>query len=467
VTVQGDWGGIGEGLERDGEVGGGWGVGGAATHDPDPGVQQQPAFAATGQPGGDGTSRPERPGLAALGDPAVLPDPYPILARLREASPFPAHVPSALPEAALVVVGRHEDCSRVLRDPRASSERNRSLLAPPELRGRRPPSFLSLDPPDHTRLRRLVAKAFAPRVIARLAPRIRELCGDLLSAAAVTGGSAGQLEVVSQLAYPLPVRIISELLGVPAGDHARFAGWSASLAHSLQPQFGAADRSSAAAAEQARLEFAGYFRELIAARRARPADDLLSELIRAEDDGQHLSEEELIATCVLLLVAGHETTVGLISNAILALLRHPDQLAALRADPELATGAVEETLRYDPPVQLTGRVARGGMRVGRVTAPDGALLLLLIAATGRDPEAFPDPDSFDIRRPAGHHLAFAAGPHFCLGAPLARLEATIAVQAFATQVAEPELDPAGLAYKPNLNLRGPQRMVVGFERIRG
>jgi len=434
-------------------------------------VKQPPAAAAVRQPLPESAGRP---GLAALADPAVLPDPYPILAMLREASPFAARVPSSLPEGALMVVGRHEDCSRILRDPRASSERNRSLLSAPEQRARRPPSFLSLDPPDHTRLRRLVSKAFVPRVVARLEPRIRELCRDLLCAAAVKGdwrgpgrwvGGRGQLELVSQLAYPLPVRIISELLGVPAGDHSRFAGWSASLAHSLQPQFLATDACAAAAAEQARLEFADYFRELIAARRAHPADDLLSELIRAEDDGQHLSEEELIATCVLLLVAGHETTVGLISNAVLALLRHPDQLAAVRADPELAAGAVEETLRYDPPVQLTGRVARGGIQVGRVAAPDGALLMLLIAATGRDPEVFPDPDRFDIRRAAGHHLAFAAGPHFCLGAPLARLEATVAVQAFATQVAEPELDPAGLAYKPNLNLRGPQRMVVGFERI--
>jgi len=224
----------------------------------------------------------------------------------------------------------------------------------------------------------------------------------------------------------------------------------------------AADQAAAAAAQQARLEFADYFRELIAARRARPADDLLSELIRAEDDGQYLSEQELIATCVLLLVAGHETTVGLISNAILALLRHPDQLAVLRGDPELAAGAVEETLRYDTPVQLTGRVARGVMQVGQVSAPDGAVLLLLLAATGRDPEAFPDPDRFDVRRAAGSHLAFAAGPHFCLGAPLARLEATIALQAFATQVTGPELDPAGLAYKPNLNLRGP-----GGRSVRG
>jgi hypothetical protein len=236
--------------------------------------------------------------------------------------------------------------------------------------------------------------------------------------------------------------------------------------HSLQPRFLGNDSSSEAAADQARQEFAGYFGELIAARRARPADDLLSELIRAEDDGQRLSEAELIATCVLLLVAGHETTVSLISNAILALLRHPDQLAALRADPGLAAAAVEETLRYDAPVQFTARIARGAMQVGDVTALDGAVLMLLIAATGRDPEVFAEPDRFDIRRGATGHLAFAAGPHFCLGAPLARLEATIAVRAFATRLADPELDPAGLAYKPNLNLRGPASLTVGFASIK-
>jgi hypothetical protein len=406
-----------------------------------------------------------RPALAALADPAVLPDPYPVLAGLREASPF-AEVVRGQADGSLVVVGRHEDCSAILRDPRASSERNRSLLAPQQ-RQRRPPSFLSLDPPDHTRLRRLVSKAFAPRVIARLEPRIRELSDELLTAAGVAwDGGSGQIEIVGQLAYPLPVRIISELLGVPPGDHARFAGWSASLAHSLQPRFLADDGSTDAAAQQASLEFGDYFRDLIAARRARPADDLLSELIRAEDDGQRLSEAELIATCVLLLVAGHETTVSLISNAILALLRHPDQLAALRADPGLAAAAVEETLRYDAPVQFTARIARGAMQVGDVTALDGAVLMLLIAATGRDPEVFAEPDRFDIRRGATGHLAFAAGPHFCLGAPLARLEATIAVRAFATRLADPELDPAGLAYKPNLNLRGPASLTVGFASIK-
>jgi hypothetical protein len=402
-----------------------------------------------------------RPALAELANPAVLPDPYPVLAGLREASPFPEV------GGALVVVGRHEDCSRILRDPRSSSERGRSLLSPPETP--RAASFLSLDPPDHTRLRRLVSKAFTPRVIAALAPRIGELAHGLLTAAAAGSRGRREIEIVSQLAYPLPVRIISELLGVPATDHARFAGWSARLAHSLQPQFGPADPGEAAAVQEARLEFAGYFRELIAIRRARPAADLLSQLIRAEDDGQVLSEQELIGTCVLLLVAGHETTVGLISNAVLALLRHQDQLAALRADPELAAGAVEETLRYDAPVQFTGRVARGGMQVGPVSAPDGAVLMLLLAATGRDPAVFADPDRFDIRRtPAGSpgHLAFAAGPHFCLGAPLARLEATIALQAFVTRVDGPELDEAGLAYKPNVNLRGPERLPVRFASIR-
>jgi cytochrome P450 len=400
----------------------------------------------------------QRPALSDLADPAILPDPYPVLAGLRDASPFAEF------DGAFVVAGRHADCSAVLRHPGASSERNRSLVAPAARRRRDRPSFLSLDPPDHTRLRRLVSTAFTPRTIGLLEPRIREITGELLSAAA----AAGQLEVVSQLAYPLPVRIISEMLGVPAEDHPRFAGWSARLAHSLQPGFGinpgeAASRAEAAGA--ASDEFAEYFRGLIAARRAHPADDLLSGLIRAEDDGEMLTEDELIATCVLLLVAGHETTVGLISNAILALLRHPDQLALIRSDPDLAAGAIEETLRYDAPVQMTGRVARRGMQVGDITTREGALVLLLLAAAGRDPAVFPEPDRFDIRRGATGHLAFAAGPHFCLGAPLARLEAAIAVRAFAARLSGPELDDSSLAYKPNLNLRGPEQMVVRFAGI--
>jgi cytochrome P450 len=398
----------------------------------------------------------QRPALTDLADPATLPDPYPVLAGLREASPFAEY------DGAFVVAGKHADIAAVLRHPNASSERNKSLLAPavPRRRAERP-SFLSLDPPDHTRLRRLVSKAFTPRRIAQLEPRIREITTGLLNGAA----AAGQLELVSQLAYPLPVRIISEMLGVPIEDHPRFAGWSARLAHSLQPGFGLNPEeaiSRAEAAQAASDEFAEYFRELIAARRAHPANDLLTAMVEAEDNGEMLTEDELIATCVLLLVAGHETTVGLISNAVLALLRHPDQLALLRANPALAASAVEETLRYDAPVQMTGRVAKGGMPVGDLTARDGALVLLLLAAADRDPAVHPDPDRFDIRRGAANHLAFAAGPHFCLGAPLARLEATVVLEAFATGMTEPELDEASLAYKPNLNLRGPEQLVVRF-----
>jgi len=401
-----------------------------------------------------------RPALSDLADPAVLPDPYPVLAGLREASPF------AELDGAFVVAAKHADCSAVLRHPNASSERDKSLLTPQASRRRNRPSFLSLDPPDHTRLRRLVSKAFTPRVIARLEPRILAITTELLDAAA----QASQFEVVSQLAYPLPVRIISEMLGVPVADHPRFAGWSARLAHSVQPAFGLNTLEAQArveAAQAASDEFAEYFRELIARRRANPAQDLLSDLIRAEDNGETLTEDELIATCVLLLVAGHETTVGLISNAILALVRHPGQLALLQSNPQLAAAAVEETLRYDAPVQMTGRVVRGRMRVGDVSAPDGALVLLLLAAAGRDPDAFDDPDRFNIKRGATSHLAFAAGPHFCLGAPLARLEATIALAEFSRRVQSPDLHAGGLAYKPNLNLRGPERLVLDFASIRG
>ncbi len=399
-----------------------------------------------------------RPALSVLADPATLPDPYAVLASLREASPFAEF------DDTFVVAGRHADISAVLRHPNASSERTKSRVAaagPSSVRQRDRPSFLSLDPPDHTRLRRLVSKAFTARTIARLEPRIRAITGELLGGAA----AAGELEIVSQLAYPLPVRIISEMLGVPVEDHPRFAGWSARLAHSLQPDFGSSAEAALSRAEAARSasdEFAEYFRGLVAARRAQPADDLLTAMVQAEDDGEMLTEDEVIATCVLLLVAGHETTVGLISNSVLALLRNPGQLALLQASPALAAGAVEETLRYDAPVQMTARVAVGDLPVGPVTATDGALILLLLAAAGRDPDMYPEPDQFDIRRGASNHLAFAAGPHFCLGAPLARLEATIALEAFAAAMIAPELDEAALTYKPNLNLRGPEQLVVRF-----
>jgi cytochrome P450 len=387
-------------------------------------------------------------------DVSSRPEPYEILRRLRAASPFVAR-------PGLVVVARHADCWRVLRDPTVSSERDRARLAA-STRRPRTRNFLHLDPPDHTRLRRLVSKAFSPRVVTALEPKVRDIVHELVTNAAIQG----HLEVVTDLAYPLPVRVICELLGVPAADYPVFHEWSATLTQTLEPPLpGDADSQSTAEASKARRHFVAYFRDLIAERRVRPQEDLVSYLVRVEEDGDQLSESELLSTCALLLTGGHETTVNLVSNGILALLRHPDQCAAVRADPSLAAGVVEETLRYDAPVQVTGRVASSPFQLGDAHVSEGDLLLLLLAAANRDPEVFDDPDTFDIRRGATQHLAFAAGPHFCLGASLARLEGTLVFEAFVTRVGNPRLH-APPVYKPNLNLRGPERLLVDFDEIR-
>ncbi|HEX4725726.1 MAG TPA: cytochrome P450 [Pseudonocardiaceae bacterium] len=401
-----------------------------------------------------------QPNIGALFDPATRPDPYPLFTQLRDAGPF------AILDGAITVLGTHERCMTILRDTSFSSDRSRTLLPrrfdqPERSDDRGRVSFLSLDPPDHTRLRRLVAKAFTPRVIAGLEPRIRALVTELFGAFA----ERGRFDVVAELAYPLPVRIICELLGVPVSDHVRFEGWSRLLVRGLDPAMALTDPAEMAEIMAAQNELTDYFHDLIATRRSTPGDDLLSRLIAIEERGDQLTEPELVSTCVLLLVAGHETTANLIANGILALLRHPDQLAALRADPALIGGTVEEILRYDPPVQLTTRVVRRPTQFGDVTAPTDGVLLLLLAAANRDPAVFADPDRFDITRDAHQHVSFAAGAHFCLGAPLARLEASLALSAFADRVVEPVLDKDSLRYRPHVNLRGPEHMEVAFSRL--
>ncbi|HWE91663.1 MAG TPA: cytochrome P450 [Pseudonocardiaceae bacterium] len=397
--------------------------------------------------------------LGRLFDPANRPNPYPVFHRLRESGPF------AVLDNALVVIGDHDRCAAILRDPTMSSDRRRSLLPRnlSEEHDESPVSFLSLDPPDHTRLRRLVSKAFTPRVIAALEPEIRRIVDELFAEVA----DVGSLDVVPQLAYPLPVRIITELLGVPRADHERFEGWGRRLVRGLDPALSFTDQSEIDDIHDAQLEFRAYFRELIAQRRRTPADDLLSKLVRIEESGDVLTEDELVGTCVLLLVAGHETTANLIAGGILALLRNPDQLAALRADPSLVSSTVEESLRYDTPVQLTTRIVREPTTIGDIEIPADAVLLLLLGAANRDPAAFAEPDRFDITRDARQHLSFAAGIHFCLGAGLARLEASIALSAFANRVRSPELDEDSLRYRPHVNLRGPERMIVSFDAISG
>jgi cytochrome P450 len=306
-----------------------------------------------------------------------------------------------------------------------------------------------------------VSSAFTPRVVAALRPRVTEVVDALFARVA----EQGRMDIVDDLAYPLPVQIISEMLGVPAEDDEQFRGWSAMLARSLDPQLADPDPQRLAEGGTARAEFDRYFSVLIGQRRAHPREDLLSLLVHAESEGDKLTEEELLATCVLLLVAGHETTTNLIANAVLALLRNPDQLDTLRARPELVDGCTEETLRYDPPVQMTNRVARGPLPVGGVEVPDGGMVMMLIAAANRDPEVFDEPDRFDITRKPGGHLAFAAGIHFCLGAGLARLESAVALDAFAQRVVRPHL-LGPVAYKENFNLRGPARLDVGFDAVK-
>jgi cytochrome P450 len=405
--------------------------------------------------------------LLRLLDPAIRPDPYPLLARLREAAPF------RMPMVPVTVAASFADCAAVLHDPNASVDRAkatlpigrstiRDFLPPDPPAGMEHPSFLFLDPPDHTRLRRLVSKAFTARVVQRLEPRITALVDEAFDRAA----ERGSLEVVADLAYPLPVTVICQLLGVPLEDEAQFSAWSRTLARALDPVLALTGRRHADFGAQlsAAVEVHHYFESLVQARRAEPSDDLLSALTQAHDAGDQLSTDELISSCVLLLIAGHETTVNLISAGVLALLRNPEQLQALREEPELASGVVEEALRYDPPVQMLARIAASPMQVGDVPVERGDVVLMLLAAAHRDPAAFTDPDRFDPHREA-RHLAFGMGPHFCLGAPLARLEARLALSHFARRVVEPRLLGDPPPYKDSATLRGPSSMPVAFERI--
>jgi cytochrome P450 len=383
-------------------------------------------------------------------DPAFRRDPYPLYRRLRKENPIHPGAMGGL------VLTRHADCLHVLRHPAASSDERKGSVfqamaeageIDQELADNRP--FLFLDPPDHTRLRRLVSKAFTPRTIERLRPRVQALVDELLDAAVPSGA----LELIEELAYPLPVQVISELLGVPPEDHETFKGWSRDLARGLDPDFilppEVVERRDAAIAA-----FSEYFLGLIAERRRAPSDDLLSALVAAEDEGDRLTEQELLSTCTLLLVAGHETTVNLIANGTLALLRHPDELRRLQDEPSLARSAVDEVLRYDAPVQMTGRVALEDIELDGATLQQGEFALLLLASANRDPAAFAEPDTLDIGRTDNHHLAFGFGTHFCLGAPLARLEGEVALGTLVRRCPDLALASDELQYKENLILRG-------------
>lgn len=394
--------------------------------------------------------------LLQLLDPANRADPYPVCAGLRDREPL------VLPSSNLVLFSTYRECDEVLRHPMSSSDHRNSTLtqqaiaADPSVRRETPSSFLFLDPPDHARLRRLVSKAFAPKVVAALQPEIDTRVAGLLDQIA----EKGSFDVVEDFAYPLPVAVICRLLGVPLEDEPQFSRASAVLAKSLDPFF--SDDQVEEDMDHS-LDAGGglrdYLHGLIDRRRSEPGDDLLSALVAVNESGDQLTEEEIVSTCVLLLVAGHETTVNLIGNAILAMLRDGRQWTALGADPSRAPAVVEETLRYDPPVQQISRIALHDMTIGDTDVAGGDMMLLLLAAAHRDPAEFDRPDVFDPDRRALRHLGFGRGAHYCLGAPLARLEASAALAAVAARFPHARLASEPL-YKPNITLRGLSALTV-------
>jgi cytochrome P450 len=384
-------------------------------------------------------------------DPGFRADPYPAYRALLEDAPL-FESPYGL-----LVVSRYEDIMTVLRSPNTSNDFRKSPRFAPAVEddGDVTPSFLFLDPPDHTRLRGLVSRAFTPRRVEQLRARAQQIADEVFDQAAM----AGRMEVVNDLAFPLPVLMICEMLGVPAEDVDEFKEWSAATARGLDPSFtwppGLLERF-----QELRRRAMDYFGRLIARRREEPQDDLLSALLEAEEQGDRLTEAEVWSTLNLLLIAGHETTVNLIANGVLAFARHPDQYERVHADPSLVRSAVEEVLRYDPPVHMMGRLPVADIEISCGTIPAWSELVMLPAAAGRDGAQFSAPDVFDVTRADNRHLGFGFGIHHCLGAPLARLEAQVALGTLARRFSSVELVAASPPYKDNITLRGVASLEV-------
>ncbi|MFD8913055.1 cytochrome P450 [Streptomyces sp. NPDC059575] len=399
--------------------------------------------------------------MSATFDPAspdFLADPYPAYAELRSRGRVIRHEPSDQ-----WLVPHHADVSALLRDRRLgrtyqhrySHEEFGRTAPPPEhepFHTLNDHGMLDLEPPDHTRIRRLVAKAFTPRTVERLREYVEGLADKLVTRLVAAGGG----DLVAEVAEPLPVAVIAEMLGIPEGDRGPLRPWSADICgmYELNPA-----PETAARAVRASEEFSAYLRELIAARRADPRDDLISALIAAHDEDDRLTEQELVSTAVLLLNAGHEATVNATANGWLALFRHPDRLAALRADHSLIPSAVEELLRYDTPLQLFERWVLDDIEIDGTRIPRGSELALLFGSANHDPAVFDHPARLDLTRRDNPHISFSAGIHYCIGAPLARLELTTSMRALLTRApaltlaAEPER-------KPGFVLRGLNELVV-------
>jgi hypothetical protein len=409
------------------------------------------------------TKRPQ-PGWhgADPSDPAYLDDPHPVYRRLREQHPV-----NLTPDGVWRLT-RYDDCLRMLRLGGAGMRRTDGLLPgqTPELAAQERGQFMLLtDPPKHTRLRKLVSKAFTPRAIGAWRPRIEAVTDELLDRVE----ARGEMDLIADLALPVPATLICEMLGVPVGDRDTFTEWTADVTHGLALRRGNAPPGLVERVLKARNGLAGYFNQLIDARRGQTGDDLLSALIAAEEEGDRLSTEELLIQSIGLLVAGFETTIGLIGNGLTTLIRNPDEIARLRAEPDLIESAVEECLRYAGPITWTVRILHEPAAFGGYEMDANEEVMIGLAAANRDPEHFDDPERFDIARFAAipappPHLSFGGGAHLCLGAHLARLESQVAIGRLVQRFTDLELVEPKTTWGRSL-FRVPARVPVRFRPI--
>jgi cytochrome P450 len=391
-----------------------------------------------------------------------LEDPYPLLRQLREEDPV--HWSDSIGGWILT---RYDDMVTTFRDTSHYSNEGRLAKAvaylPPESRAEfktfedhyRHKSLIHSDPPDHTRFRSLVTKAFNSRVVEAMRPRIQEIVNELLDAVQ----QAGRMDVIKDLAVPLPVTVLSEILGVPKSDVGLFKGWADDLLAFQgvnKPAVEVLQRS-----QKAIVGIRGYLGELLKEKRLHPGEDLLSQLAAAESEGDKLSESELLNSCITLLVAGHETTTSLIGNGIDALLRHPDQWHLLQNDPTLLTAAIEEMLRYESPVARQPRLMKQEAEMGGKLLRQGEMVFQMLNAANRDPAYFPDPDRFDIQRQNNRHIAFGLGIHFCVGAPLARAEGQIVFSTVMARLPKIRL----VDEKPDWDLQKPNSRMLKKLRV--
>jgi len=395
--------------------------------------------------------------LYHLLDPEVLADPYPLYRRLRTESPVhwdPFLHAWVVTRYADVVTVLHRFSAARTPTPEQLDAIGLSALAP--LAAVMVRQMLFLDPPAHTRIRSLAAQAFTPRRVAALHQHIQQITDTLLEAVL----PCGRMDVIGDLAEPLPAIVTAEMLGVPVADHRQLKTWSADFAEMLGNfQHNPDGAARVLRSTEAMLD---YFRAAVREQRARPRQGLVSALLQAEIDGDRFTEDEVIANCIVTMVGGQETTTNLIGNGVLTLLRHPDQLARLLGEPSLIAPAIEELLRFESPSQHTARLAPedtvlGGQRIRRRQA-----VIAVMAAGNRDPERFPDPDRLDLTRPDNRHLAFGWAAHFCFGAPLARLEGQIALSTVLRRLRDVRLEPSRLAWRTNLGLRGLTALPITF-----